>query len=106
MLFSFGIPRRTLAYLKNRQDWKKCLFLFHLCTAVVGRGKCLKVSNQIIRYFSFQFVYQAGPRPTLMSTICKVNISFLFVFEVKLFDRSHRHVVLKQEEKLQTLAIE
>ena len=66
-------------------------------------GKCVKVSSQIIRYFCFQFVYQVGPRPTLISTICKVNISFLSESELKLFDRSHRHVVFKQEEKVQTL---
>ena len=57
----------------------------------------------VIRYFCFQFVYQGGPRPTLISTICKVNISFLSESELKLFDRSHRHVLFKQEEKVQTL---
>ena len=43
---------------------------------------------------------QVGPRPTLILTISKVNISFLSEYELKLFDRSHRHVVLKQEEKV------
>ena len=50
-----------------------------------------------------QFVYQVGPLPTLISTICKANISLLCESEVKIFDRGHRHIVLKQKEKVQTL---
>ena len=46
---------------------------------------------------------QVGPRPTLILTICKVNISFLSESEVKIFDRGHRHALLKQKEKVQTL---
>ena len=57
------------------------------------------------RYFCFQFVYQVGPRPTLISTVCKVNISFLSESELKIFDRGHRHALLKQKEKVQTLKV-
>ena len=31
-------------------------------------------ARSICRYFCFQFVYQVGHRPTLISTMCKVNI--------------------------------
>ena len=111
--------RRTLAYpylvyLKSRQDLKIVCFCFiyvQLFLSVVASqewrkrnsGKCLKVSSQITRFFYFQFLYQVRPRPTLISTICKVNISFLSESEVKIFDRGHRYVVLKQKEKVQIL---
>ena len=102
--------RRTLAYpylvyLKSRQDLKIVCFIYvQLFLSVVASqewrkrnsgkclkvsGKCLKVSSKIPRFFYFQFVYQVGPRPTLISTICKVNISFFSESEVKIFDRGH-----------------
>ena len=53
--------------------------------------------------WTLQNMNQVGPRPTLILTICKVNISFLSESEVKIFDRGHRHALLKQKEKVQTL---
>ena len=51
-------------------------------------------------FVSFMYL-QVGPRTTLISTLYRVNISFLTESEVRLFDRAH--VVLKQEEKVKLL---
>ena len=98
MLFLFGLSRGSLAYpylvyiFVKQTKLEKCLFLFHLCTAVVGSCSQPSLKNE-----------KSRTRTTLISTICWVKISFLNESEVKLFDMGHRHVVLKQEEKTQIL---